>query len=182
MLSFPIVSAATAWNGPQTRLTWLLIINEGLSYGNKLDHSLLNPNQLRYHGIKYSDNPFDKSQSLGIPYGDVVTIPSRTKGTKIIFESRVPTLEESNNFPDSQRVQLTSLHPWNPHSVQLSEMETTNRLVMDDRDAEEEISEYAEGSNNYLMASTHESLCIFNQPMSTVNVNSKSLKRKQTQQ
>ena len=54
----PIVSAATAWDD-ENGMTWLLIINEGLFYGNKLDHSLLNPNQLRYHGVIYNDNPFD---------------------------------------------------------------------------------------------------------------------------
>ena len=47
----PIVSAATAWNDVESGMTWLLIINEGLFYGSKLDHSLLNPNQLRDHGI-----------------------------------------------------------------------------------------------------------------------------------
>ena len=55
----PIVSAATAWDDPESGLTWLLVINEGLFYGSKLNHSLLNPNQLRYHGIQYNDNPFN---------------------------------------------------------------------------------------------------------------------------
>lgn len=39
--------------------------------------SLLNPNHLRYHGVEYNDNPFDKSQPLEIN-NDVVSIPLET--------------------------------------------------------------------------------------------------------
>ena len=51
--------------------------NEGLYYGSKVDHSLLNPNQLRYHGVEYNNNPFHKSQSLGIS-NDIVLFPQRS--------------------------------------------------------------------------------------------------------
>ena len=40
----PIVSGATAYDDPDTGLTWLLIINNGLYYGNKIDDTLINPN------------------------------------------------------------------------------------------------------------------------------------------
>ena len=42
----PIVSGATAWDDPHTGETYILVINEALYYGTKLDHSLINPNQL----------------------------------------------------------------------------------------------------------------------------------------
>ena len=54
----PIVTGATAWDDPVDGKTWILVINEGLYYGNQLDHSLINPNQLRSNGIIYQDNPF----------------------------------------------------------------------------------------------------------------------------
>ena len=47
----PIVSGATAFDDTTTGLTYILIINEGLYYGSKLDHSLINPNQVRHYGI-----------------------------------------------------------------------------------------------------------------------------------
>ena len=51
----PIVSGGTAWDDPITGNTFILVFNESLFYGNKLDHSLLNPNQLRFHGVDLWD-------------------------------------------------------------------------------------------------------------------------------
>ena len=56
----PIVSGATAWDDHTTGTTYILVVNEGLFYGSKLDHSLINPNQVRSYGIPFWDNPFDK--------------------------------------------------------------------------------------------------------------------------
>ena len=64
----PIVSGATAYDDLDTNITWLLIINEGLYYGDKLDHTLINPNQIRFNQIDYWDNPFDQDRSLSIRY------------------------------------------------------------------------------------------------------------------
>ena len=40
----PIISGATAYDDPSTGQTYVLINNEGLFYGNNLDHILINPN------------------------------------------------------------------------------------------------------------------------------------------
>lgn len=80
----PIVTAATAWDHPDTGETWLLIMNEGLFYGSKLGHSLLNPNQLRHHGVICQDNPFDSSP-LSITIPDILKIPLHFQGTKSDF-------------------------------------------------------------------------------------------------
>ena len=42
----PIVTGVTTYLDPVTGRSYLLIINEGLYYGTKLDHSLINPNQV----------------------------------------------------------------------------------------------------------------------------------------
>ena len=42
----PIITGATAYTCQHTGQTYILIINEGLWLGTKMDHSLLNPNQL----------------------------------------------------------------------------------------------------------------------------------------
>jgi hypothetical protein len=58
-------------------------INEGLWYGNRMNHSLINPNQVRHCQIEVCDNPFDKR---GMHITDPVTkfsIPLISKGTII---------------------------------------------------------------------------------------------------
>ena len=45
--SVPIVQAATAYDSPETGETSILILNEALWMGNVMDHTLVNPNQLR---------------------------------------------------------------------------------------------------------------------------------------
>ena len=49
----PIVAGATAYDDPITHTTFILIFHEALFYGKKLDHSLINPNQVRANGISY---------------------------------------------------------------------------------------------------------------------------------
>ena len=78
----PIVSGATAWDNAEDGTTWILVIHEGLFYGNQLDHSLINPNQLRSNGILYQDNPFNKQDGFGINCYNLLEIPLETKGTK----------------------------------------------------------------------------------------------------
>ena len=48
----PIVTGATAYDDPVTGQTYILIFHESLYYGTKLDHSLINPNELRNYGLK----------------------------------------------------------------------------------------------------------------------------------
>ena len=62
----PIVSSATAYTDPITGHTYILILNECLYYGTKLDHTLINPNKLRHFGCPVWDNPFDNSHILSI--------------------------------------------------------------------------------------------------------------------
>jgi hypothetical protein len=45
-LNVPIVTAATAYDDPDTGQTYILVLNKCLYYRNKLKHSLINPNQL----------------------------------------------------------------------------------------------------------------------------------------
>jgi hypothetical protein len=59
----PITSAGTAWVDPATGQPYLLILNECLFFGDRLNHSLLCPNQLRSNGLIVQDTPtmFDKT-------------------------------------------------------------------------------------------------------------------------
>ena len=56
----PIVTEVTAWDVPKDNSTWLLITNEDLFYGDKLDHSLLNPNQICHFGNIFHHNLMTK--------------------------------------------------------------------------------------------------------------------------
>ena len=55
----PIILGVTAYGDVDTGLKWLLIINKGIYYCNKLDHTLINSNQIKSNQIDYYNNPFD---------------------------------------------------------------------------------------------------------------------------
>lgn len=92
--SVPIVSGGTAYDCPETGLTYILVFHESLYFGRRLNHSLLNPNQMRHYGIPVWDNPYDPSRELGIEVDSGLFIPFVARGTKIQFKSRFPTEEE----------------------------------------------------------------------------------------
>ena len=49
--SVPIAKAGTAWTSPELGTTFILVSNKGLWMGDKMDHTLVNPNQMRLFGI-----------------------------------------------------------------------------------------------------------------------------------
>ena len=123
--NIPIVSGATAWTNADDHITYIFVINEALYYGNKLDHSLINPNQIKANAIDVHDNPFgNEPTSIHIDGGPI--IPLIRNGTKIYFDSRTPTEEELNIF---QHIQLTSVNECNPESVVLGEVKNKNKLT-----------------------------------------------------
>ena len=90
----PIVSGATAWDDPVSGQTYIILINEALYYGTKLDHPLIKPNQIRAYDVPFWDNPYEKERGLIIEVDDNVNIQMNTMGTKIQFETRSPTNKE----------------------------------------------------------------------------------------
>ena len=60
-----------------------------LWFGNTLADSLMNPNQLRAYGILVKYYPFNANE-FGID-ADEYFIQFDTKGTRVFFNSRVPT-------------------------------------------------------------------------------------------
>ena len=127
--SVPIVSAATAWTSPRTTETYILVFHEGLWMGETMDHSLVNPNQMRAYGVTVQENPFSTSPLyLQAPDDDFV-IPLQTKGTNVIMETRSPTDEELQNC---RQIELSLPQYWDPHTV---------RFPNATRSVEEEITE-----------------------------------------
>ena len=119
MTNVPIVSGATAWDNPIDNTTYILVFHEALYYGTKMDHSLINPNQIRYAGIDLWDNPFDRHRDTCIDVHDGPTIPLLADGTKIGFTSRTPS---ANELHSCIHINMTSEEPWNPTTVRLGKV------------------------------------------------------------
>ena len=79
--SVPIVQAATAYDNPETGETTILILNEAIWMGDKMDHTLVNPTQLRAYGITVQDNPFSDSPTFISTEGHDVVLPLKCNGT-----------------------------------------------------------------------------------------------------
>ena len=88
----PIDQVATAFRD-EHGATNILIINEALYFGPEMDHSLINPNQIRHHGIPVSDDAYDGGCQFGIDHEDIF-IPFNTEGSTVFFDSHVPTDRE----------------------------------------------------------------------------------------
>ena len=70
------------------------MFHEGLWMGDQMEHSLLNPNQLRHFGVTVQDNTFaDVPLYISTENGDFV-LPLEILGTNIIAETRTPTERE----------------------------------------------------------------------------------------
>jgi hypothetical protein len=121
----PVVQAATAYDDPDSGITYILIINQALQVPN-LHTTLLNPNQMRKNGIIVDDipkhlahNPDMATHSIYIPSHDLC-IPLRLKGIISGLHSRYPSIHEVENFT---WVESTSSEPWDPKSAELAEQE-----------------------------------------------------------
>ena len=112
----PIVTAATFYMEQQDGRVYILVIHEGLWFGDKLTHSLINPSQLRYAGLTVQENPFERDPPVSI-ITNHVKIPLITSGTNIFLELSTPTQTKLDNCP---HVHLTLDTEWNPNIVQLA--------------------------------------------------------------
>ena len=76
----PIVTGASAWTSEVNGQTHILVFNEALWMGDVLEHSLINPNQLRHFGVTVQDNPYNETEMhLETENGDLV-IPLQANG------------------------------------------------------------------------------------------------------
>ena len=94
-------------------------------YGTRLDHSLINPNQVRAYGIDFWDNPFDKERGTSINTNDNISIALKTMGTKIYFKSWAPSQLE---LETCTHIHMTSRIPWNPTKITLNETSAIKKV------------------------------------------------------
>ena len=103
---------AMVWTNVTDGTAYLLIFHESLWMGDKLDHTLVNPNQLRAYGVNVQDNPFD-AKPLSITTDDA-SVELYSEGTIICGDTWTPTESELSQLP---RHILTSPHDWDPHNI-----------------------------------------------------------------
>jgi len=112
----PIASVATAWDCPSDGSTILLVINEALYFGDRMDHSLLCPNQLRDFGLIVNDVPksYDPNSTHSIIIPGQLELPLQMRGVISYLETRKPTEGELKNCP---RYEITSAASWDPYKA-----------------------------------------------------------------
>jgi hypothetical protein len=110
----PIVRGATAVTNQTTGETSILVFNEAIWMADHLEHSLLNPNQMRHHGVTVQDNPYSDTSLHISSVDDDFTMAMQADGTVIFFDSRTPTEYELAHCP---HIELSSNAPWNPRDV-----------------------------------------------------------------
>ena len=49
--NLPIVYSAIAYDDPVVAMETIIVTNEGIYYGKRLNHILINPKQVRNHGF-----------------------------------------------------------------------------------------------------------------------------------
>jgi len=64
-----ICTGATAYDAENGN-TLILVVNKALWMGDRMKHTLLNPYQVRAHGISLCDNPTDTRRFFGIETPD----------------------------------------------------------------------------------------------------------------
>ena len=127
--NIPVARVATAVRNAESGQTYILIVNEALYFGPSMDHSLINPNQIRKYGIPVCDDPFDRDRDFGISHDDLF-IPFDTAGSTVFFETYCPSDEE---LQSCQHIELTDGDTeWNPTSVKLSQVSTVEPNCVSD--------------------------------------------------
>jgi hypothetical protein len=96
--------------------------------GDQMEHTLINPNQLRTYRITVQDNLFDPAPIFISTEDNEFTLPLSSKGTVLGVATITPTDQE---LQTCLHVVLSSEHEWDPQNV---------RLTRASRTVEEELS------------------------------------------
>ena len=127
MHDIPICSCGTTWTDPETGESYILVFNQALFFGDRLNHSLLCPNQMRDNGLRVEEAPrqYDPTSQHGITAkrddnDNEIFIPLQMQGVISYIPTVKPTEWELSNCAF---VHMTSSNEWNPNSNRFSEDE-----------------------------------------------------------
>ena len=110
-----IATVATAWQSPHSGQVYILVFNQALWMGEMMDHTLINPNQLRYYGIHVQDNPMSHEPLSLMTEDAAFCMQLQMTGTIVCADTFTPSEEDLDSYP---HIVLSSPHSWNPHTVQ----------------------------------------------------------------
>jgi hypothetical protein len=119
MQNIPIVTAATAFDDEKTGITYILILGQCIYMGDKMNNTLLCPNQLHANGIIVDEcprhlAPVDQPSSHASQSpDDNMIIPLLLRGVTSYFISQTPTVHE---LETCKWVVLSNEHGWDPYS------------------------------------------------------------------
>lgn len=122
----PVATVGTAYTCPRTGETVILVGHQHLYFGDRMDHSLWNPNQVRHHDGKVYDCPkqFDLDSPFTIELKDELDatfeIPLSLNGVVQYFDTRCPT---DSDLDTCRRIEYTSPAPWDPYSDEFADSE-----------------------------------------------------------
>ena len=84
------INGSTFYDNEVMGNTYIFMFHEAMNYRFKLYYSLINPNQCRYYGIDFCDNPYDHIRGTGIDANDELHLQMATKGKYLLFSTRDP--------------------------------------------------------------------------------------------
>ncbi|MGH3053399.1 MAG: hypothetical protein ACRDL7_00290, partial [Gaiellaceae bacterium] len=102
MTNVPIVKAGTAYDDRATGITYILVLNQALYFGERLKHTLLCPNQIRANDVVVDDVPRHLSEgqrsthSIYFPR-EKIRIQLHMHGCISYIPTRTPTTDEIEN-------------------------------------------------------------------------------------
>ena len=140
----PVVQAATGYTSSNGR-SYIIVFNEALS----LDHSLINPNQLRHFHTTVQDNPYQEGgMYIESPGGELV-LGLESEGTTIFFDTWIPSKEDLLSLP---HVVLSSRKTWNPRDIIFPKIDYLRRQEIEERS----LSSVVTFSTNYYVSMTND--------------------------
>ena len=119
--SVPVATCATVVREEKSGMEVVLIGHQMLWFGNRLDKSLLNQNQIRYAGHDLRDDPTRMKDGFGI-WAEGMHIPFQLHGTTVFFESRAPSAQDMERLPS---ITITRQELWDPQQVDLTRQDQT---------------------------------------------------------
>jgi hypothetical protein len=153
----PIAQVGVAYTHPDTGTTFILVLNQAL-YVKELPHTLINPNQLRCHGIIVDDcprhlspDPEKAKHSIFMPEYDL-RLPLAMKGILSYLPVRYPTDKELDSC---QWIELTSDKEWDPHAQDYAEKERLVDIAADTPIHDRIIASFNSSSSNPLELYQH---------------------------
>ena len=124
--NIPVVTGATAAALPNGQ-TVILVVHQGLYFGERMPHSLINPNQIRANSILLCDDPTDPNRKLGIEDPETGKhISFEMHGPYCSLKTRTPSAEE---LESSRHIVLKCEAEWNPTEVNFSTTTATISAV-----------------------------------------------------